>query len=447
MRPLYVFLDTNIFLHYQPFDQIKWTELLNVPSVVLVATPIVVRELDEHKDQHKVSAIRARAQAALEKIESIDSDENDTSLPDRVKLEYATEPAVDFQQFGLRAETNDDHLIANCLTYLESEANIDLILISSDTGLRLKGKQQRMKVGSLPDKYRLPNAIDAVEKENRQLQRRIQQLENRFPKLELAFAGGANHIKATMLDPLEFSEERIQQKIAAIKNRYIKHQVTPDSKQERQNAPLSKFIQPYSLAGSFNSKHPESKEIKRYNDELAKFYEDYEEYLRRYDLYRNLQRRMMRLDIYLFNRGTAPAEDIDIFLHFPDGFRLYDEDNRTQMPEAPKPPSPPQTWAEMLHSPLQMRDFSSLTRTPHYLPAQSNVSAPDIKRSNSYDVTYSVQRLKQHMNESLDPLYVVFDSFESAASFRIDYRINAADLPDETTGVLHTAITRASDNR
>jgi len=28
---LYVFPDTNIFLHHQPFDQIRWTEVLKVP--------------------------------------------------------------------------------------------------------------------------------------------------------------------------------------------------------------------------------------------------------------------------------------------------------------------------------------------------------------------------------------------------------------------------------
>ncbi len=61
------------------------------------------------------------------------------------------------------------------------------------------------------------------------------------------------------------------------------------------------------------------------------------------------------------------------------------------------------------------------------------------------DVSYEVQRLKQHMNEPLDSLFVVFRSFEDTASFNIDYRINAADLPDEATGTLNIVVTRSSE--
>jgi hypothetical protein len=57
-------------------------------------------------------------------------------------------------------------------------------------------------------------------------------------------------------------------------------------------------------------------------------------------------------------------------------------------------------------------------------------------------MSYEVQRLKQHMNEPCEPLYVVFDSFEDASSFGIDYRINAADLPDEVTGTHHVVVAR-----
>jgi len=49
------------------------------------------------------------------------------------------------------------------------------------------------------------------------------------------------------------------------------------------------------------------------------------------------------------------------------------------------------------------------------------------------------------MNEPLDSLFVVFRSFEDTASFNIDYRINAADLPDEATGTLNIVVTRSSE--
>ena len=449
MKSLYVFLDTNIFLHYQPFDQINWTEILGSPSVVLVATPIVVRELDEHKDQHRTPKIRDRAQAALKKIEQIALGETPTLLSDGIELEYAREPTVNFQEYGLRVEINDDHLIANCLSYRHSEPDINVALISGDTGARLKAGQHEIEAMALPEKYKLSSALDADEKEKRQLQRRIQQLENRFPKLKLAFFDEANQFSATLQQPRAMAEEEIQQRMIDIKNRY-KHRERPVvPKTEPQDySPLARFARIQSLTNNFgNFAGPSSEEIARYNKDLDEFHEEYEIYLREHGVSASLLRRTIRLDLCLFNYGTAPAEDIDVFLHFPDGFKLYDGDNKPQMPEVPEPPRPPRTQAEIMQDRMNIRDFSSLTRTPHYLPTQSNVSAPEIKRSNSYEVAYEVERLKQHMNESLDPLYVVFDSFESAASFRVDYRINVADLPDETTGALHVTIATESDNK
>lgn len=447
MKPLHVFLDTNIFLHYQPFDQINWAEVLGSSRVVLVATPIVVRELDEHKDQHRTPKIRDRAQAALKKIEQIALGETPTLLPEGIEFEYAREPTVNFQEYGLRVEINDDHLIASCLSYRHSEPDINVALISGDTGARLKAGQHEIEAMVLPEKYKLSSALDAAEKEKKQLQQRIQQLETRFPKLKLTFADGENQFSATLLQPLAVAEEEIQQRITNIKSKYCKRPVASESEPSQGHLPLARLARVQSLTNNFNNfSGPSSEEIERYNRELEAFYKEYEVYLREYSANVNLQRRTIRLDLCLFNYGTAPAEDIDVFLHFPDGFDLYDEDEKPQMSEPPDPPRPPRTGAEMIQASLATPNLSHLYRSPTYVPAQSNVSAPDIKRSNSYEVSYEVGRLKQHMNEPFDPLYVVFDSLESAASFRINYRINAADLPDETTGVLHATITKASEN-
>jgi rRNA-processing protein FCF1 len=448
MKPLYAFLDTNVFLHYQPFDQIKWTEVLGTANVVLVTTPVVIRELDENKDQHRISAIRDRARAALKKIEQIALGEMATRLLDGVELECAKEPAIDFEKYGLRREINDDHLVASCLTYRDLEPDVNLVLVSGDTGPRLKARQHGINAASLPEQYKLPSALDAAEKEKKQLQRRLQQLENRSPKLKLTFVGGADHLSTTVLHPLAVADEKIQQQITNIKKKYSKRPVVPESEPPQDYSPFSNLTKIQSLASTLSDfGKPSSGEIRRYNSELERFYEEYEIYLREYGASANLQRRTIRLDLCLVNDGTAPTEDIDVFLHFPDGFDLYDEDSRPQLPKAPDPPPPPRTGPGIIQDSLIARDLSYLNRPTTYLPTQSNVSAPEIKRSNSYDVSYEVQRLKQHMNERFDPLYVVFDSFRDAASFRIDYRINAADIPDETTGTLNVIVARDSERR
>jgi len=69
-----------------------------------------------------------------------------------------------------------------------------------------------------------------------------------------------------------------------------------------------------------------------------------------------------------------------------------------------------------------------------------NVSTLNIKPMNSYNVDFHIQRIKHKLQESAEPLYIVFDSFESAQSFQIDYRILAANVPNEVVGKLHVII-------
>jgi hypothetical protein len=48
--PRVAFLDTNIFLHCQPLREIPWRDVLQTDEVMLIATRVVVAELDEQKD-------------------------------------------------------------------------------------------------------------------------------------------------------------------------------------------------------------------------------------------------------------------------------------------------------------------------------------------------------------------------------------------------------------
>jgi predicted nucleic acid-binding protein len=42
---LSVFLDTNTFLHYKTIDHINWVEILEAKDIILIVSPVVIREL------------------------------------------------------------------------------------------------------------------------------------------------------------------------------------------------------------------------------------------------------------------------------------------------------------------------------------------------------------------------------------------------------------------
>ena len=47
----YIFLDTNVFLHFKNFEDIDWSETINTEqkSICIVIPFIVIDELDKHK--------------------------------------------------------------------------------------------------------------------------------------------------------------------------------------------------------------------------------------------------------------------------------------------------------------------------------------------------------------------------------------------------------------
>jgi hypothetical protein len=65
------FLDTNIYLHYQLFDQIKWPEVLKASEVTIVIPPITLRELNRQKELNTRSRVKQRAGLVQNKLSSL----------------------------------------------------------------------------------------------------------------------------------------------------------------------------------------------------------------------------------------------------------------------------------------------------------------------------------------------------------------------------------------
>jgi hypothetical protein len=59
----------------------------------------------------------------------------------------------------------------------------------------------------------------------------------------------------------------------------------------------------------------------------------------------------------------------------------------------------------------------------------TNLSLTKLKKTNSYDVGFHVTKLKHTMSEPLSVLYVIFEGYESAKSFHVDYSLIAANMP------------------
>ena len=439
--PKIVFLDTNVYLHYQPFDQIKWPEIVKADTVTIVVPPVIVRELNKHKELHPRSRVKRRAGAVLKKLSQLFESGSQAHLRDGVDIWLEDrDPVIDFAACQLNHKIQDDNLIASIIICQTETPEAEVILITSDAGLALmaKANRQGIETTKLPDNLRLAEELDPDQKRIRELEQELRELKLQVPQLSLTFKDGSQHATFVLSSPVDLTREELENRLKEIKQRHPK--MKEQSEQVRE-LPEHKVFTAIELATSLASRNFASPEdIVEYNKKLDEFYQAYVEYLQKGIWFQNLKRRTAKLSILVTNNGTVPAKDVDVFMHFPDGFNLINEQDFPEPLKPPQPPSKPKTQMQKLTESISGPRMAAPALTsyiPESISPPPNVSAPTIRRANSYDVSFYVQRIKHKLQEPVDALYVAFESFESAQSFHIDYRMLAANVPNEVTGKLH----------
>jgi hypothetical protein len=115
------------------------------------------------------------------------------------------------------------------------------------------------------------------------------------------------------------SDAAIAARMAELRNEHQKMSAsakTPPS----EGAPNSLYTL-FSGASKLAVVDPES--IKKYNEGLDSFFTGYERYLRKLAEFYAWESRTAAINLVLLNEGSKPADDVDIFMHFPDGFELF----------------------------------------------------------------------------------------------------------------------------
>jgi hypothetical protein len=400
----------------------------------LIVSPVVIRELNRHKDSPTSIKTRERATAALSKLHEWSDRLSPIFIRNSVQLQFQVQdPTIDFEAFNLSRDIADDHLIASILEYRSESGQDRTALVTADLGLKLKARTQHIPVIQLKSSLRLPEELLPEEKRLRELESEVRRLRYRVPVVKLVFDTGKVFLRIAFTGSEQPNPESSVASGTAMRAKYPKMEVPRDDGQS--NSDFSFFISLNTIA---------SEDIIKYNQQLDIFYAAYDQYVSKLDHFHAFMQRTARLNIVVLNEGTCPAEDIDVFLHFPDGFVLLTEKTLPRSPSRPEPPPKPQTPAEKATAVLQrsayMPSFSGNSNLGITLPTPTNVSEPRIRRTKSYDVEVSIATLKHGFKEQLDPLYLVFDSGASASSFTIDYAIHASNLPDALNGQLHVII-------
>jgi hypothetical protein len=431
------FPDTNLFLHFRPLNEIDWCGLLQANAVEIKIAPVVTRELEEQKVINQSRKLRERAATALKLLHSY---LGQSQVRQGVTLEFLiNEPTTESAAArGLNLQLGDDRLLGTFLLYRHEHPDLQCTLVTSDLALTVKATHYQIQVASSSEALRLPAEPDVLEKKNKQLEAELLRYKSREPVLDVLFANRERHSRfqiARPSAPASDHETTVQSMLAAAKAK--SPLVELRAKQDLEvttstNNPFAEIAESVRKATeglqAFGRQFYED-----YNVRARAYYRDYEKYLRDTIEFKTLETRTIELNLILGNTGACPAEDIHVLLHFPHGFRLYAEDHPPKEPKEPAAPS-----KEMNLFP-NVSLLSSLPDIPR-LPQLRDPSLPRIRKTNSYDVTFENEKLQHGFIWTFSPLYVAFDSWESAKSFSIDYTIHAGNMIDEQSGQLGVVI-------
>lgn len=436
----YIFLDTNIFLHFRFFIEIPWKDLVRDNFTVVVA-PIVLDEIDKHK-RHSNPKISKRAKQVLTKIDGIVSKNESYPL-----VCLLNRPSLDtFNSHNLDRQEQDDSVLATILEFQQRYPMNKICLISHDTGPRLRASSLSIEALDLSDTYLLAEEKSEEQKQIEKLKAENTLLKNKIPKISLLFRDEKSifewELDEYFVDDVKYIQEhvaterlRLPELIFGIQEADRKVPVKDPSilkSSDLLNSPLF---------SSINSMELSEQQVQNYNDELKKYIVKYEKYLRAKLAYKKRHRLSMPVDVVIHNTGNIPAIDIDIWIHFPDGFTMVSINDFPKKPKPPKEPYKPKNRWDMPNYIPGIDSMLPSTSLPPSMP-DLNFNPPDIRKTNSYEVEYYRKSLKHFQSDKLDGLVLTFDSFESAAGFTIDYRLIVSNIPQPVTGQLNVKVNK-----
>jgi hypothetical protein len=436
----YAFLDTNTFLHYRSFDEIDWPKVLGCDEVGLLIAPVTLSELDRKKYEAS-GKIRDRARAVVTRLGAFVEKPLPATVRDGVDIRFLeVEPTGDVTVLGLDRQNQDDRLLASVIDFRNQHPGDEVVIVTADIGLRVKARSRNVEVVSLPDDCKLPDEPDPLEKRNQQLEREILELKRVMPRLELTFRGGSDRIIATLSEPRPLDREELARKRKQVR---LGHRKMEGPGGQKQDVSAENFSEIARLA--LTPLLPLAQEqIDSYNEAMDLFYDEYDQWIIEQQEFEALIARSIKLELTISNSGTAPAEDIDVSLTFPDGFHLLGE---KEYPTPPVQPTPPKPELFSPFVPKQLFDFGKLFSGNRFrLPEgfghlhRPNVSEASIRKTNSYAVNYQIGMIKHESSEQLSPLFVVFPERETATSFNFGFRVHSRNMPKSAVGQLHVIV-------
>jgi hypothetical protein len=435
-KPVFAYLDTNVFVEFRPPRELPWKQILGADKVVLVVAAVVVTELQMKKDNGTLS--RKKRERVADRIRLIEGDLSSTagssklvSLSDGVDWMYEADTPPDevYRDHHLDRRVRDDALAAFVLA--RSLKGDNTCLVADDAGARMRVRALGLRAVELPEEGRLVE-LDEAEKQNRELKARIASYESRAPAPSLQFANGTTVLRYTF--PCPRANDDIAPCMEYYQQAYTHWNERP--------AAMRIVDMMSALGGS-----PSTEDIAKYNAAIDRFHEEMRQALP------GLLEHHTRLDSYIRaqlvvrNEGSAPAHDVEVILDAP-----ADATFAATLPKEPPRPSPPDRPRSSLEFLRNLMDYASKPNLGHRLAELNLGSVQQFQQywsvsPNGQRAKVAVGKLKHSQQDPLPDLFIVLPGFEIATGCRIPYEIHADNVSSPTKGFLDVAVGKGTSPR
>jgi hypothetical protein len=353
--------------------------------LAVVITPSLLTELERNAREGR-SLIRDRVRER--KAWLMKQRDRTLALSEGATLIFQTTPhGMDLPARGLDPRSGDHQMIAEVLASQERHPGQRHFLVTADAPLLVIAPGFGVATIEPPADLETP-IEDNVEKENRRLREELARLKSQAPRLSLEFEGGESALEVVLSDPPAPSEAEVLERIESARKA-----LDPIFFTAPHAARASEFLEALGsyLRGGY------------LNDPIT-----------------------VGLPIELHNRGRAPAERIRVAIFAPPG--LFVTPYETHHTREPKPPTHPV-------SELGRRALESLM--PRYESPPFERRNPEIEYEKEHTrLSHEFARLDHHLHLSLR-LFAEFESRAKAKSFRINYDMTSASVPDRIRDSLH----------
>ena len=189
MPTLYLFADSNLFLHYKSLKQIDWSRLGNFDDIEVVVCRTVQRELDALKDGRAGRrSDRARKAASILLKVAQHGPETQRAASPRVALNLygASQPKQDLAD-QLDYSQNDDRIIGHLAQFLVDNPSADARLLTRDSGPVLTAKALSVPYVVAPDDWRLEPEPDDRDRKIKELELQLEELQAQEPEFQFSY--------------------------------------------------------------------------------------------------------------------------------------------------------------------------------------------------------------------------------------------------------------------